>query len=341
MDNIYDFICILLFLVGLLFLVRYIRNVEGFANPSASKELYDIHTFFKPYPIAEICPIYNDVFQKVILSQKLDLQGKAYPNDIALEKAIKTVNVDIMAGPLQCPFQLPQTNDLDASLEFVRSLDPNILSKAMNTLLFCAVNVKTSIDNTNDVMLKRSSLAGNSFQKEGFITECSNFEMEAESVVPLQCIRPDQMKATEKEEIDSDNKLSQQIKQGKKIEITKKLLLITKNYTAFMKEFQEIVKAQVTDLSEKFLKAESNLQTVQTILNKTDGGIEGDERVRHQKVLDKSIEEKMNVEKQLKKMTLYQTFQDMSMTELIEITKKNQMEFKTVESKIKTGEISF
>jgi hypothetical protein len=93
---------------------------------------------------------------------------------------------------LPCPFTLPDTNNLDASLEFVRNLDGNILSKAMNTLLYCAINIKSAVNDANDAILKKPK------RVEGFLTECSQFEISAANVVPLQCIPAATMKATEK-----------------------------------------------------------------------------------------------------------------------------------------------
>lgn len=329
--TVYNSILFLIFLIGLFLLIRYIRSVEGFANPSV--EVYDLHEFFKQYPIGEICPIYNGVFQQVILTQKLDDAGKPYPNDIALEKAMKITSTDIIAGVLPCPFQLPETKNLDTSLEFARNLDPDILSKAMNTILYCAVNTKQAVNNTNDAILKKPPKP-----TEGFITECSNFELEAASVVPLQCIPASKMKATEQKEILSEDKPIQQVKQGKKIEITKKLLLITKNYTKFMEGFRTLLNQQVQDLSPKFLKLEAGISLLKKSLEQDLGE---DERQNTQKRLENLIADKTTTENLLKKMTLFQSYQSKSMAELITITKANQEEFKKLEGKMKSGEISF
>jgi hypothetical protein len=329
--TVYNSILFLIFLIGLFLLIRYVRSVEGFANPSI--ELYDLHEFFKQYPIGEICPIYNGVFQQVILTQKLDDAGKPYPNDIALEKAMKITTTDIIAGVLPCPFQLPETANLDASLEFARNLDPDILSKAMNTILYCAVNTKQAVNNANDAILKKPPRA-----TEGFITECSNFELEAASVVPLQCIPAAKMKATELEEIKSEDKTVQQVKQGKKIEITKKLFLITTRYIKFMTDFRTIINKQVEDLSPKFLKLEAGVELIKKRLEKDLGD---DERSEVQKRMESLVGEKTATENLLKKMILFQSYQYKSMAELITITKTNQEEFKKIEGKMKSGEISF
>lgn len=329
--TVYTTILFLIFLVCLFFLIRYIRSVEGFANPSV--ELYDLQEFFKQYPIGEICPIYNGVFQQIILTQKLDDQGKPFPNDIALENAMKIVNTDIIAGVLPCPFQLPESTNLDTSLEFARNIDPDILSKAMNTILYCAVNTKQAVNNTNDAILKKPPRA-----MEGFITECSSFELEAAPVVPLQCIPAATMKATEQEKINSEEKTVQQVKQGKKIEITKKLLLISRNYTKFMDGFRTQLNEQIQTLSPKFLQLEKGIELLKKSLEKDLGE---DVRENTQKRLENLVAEKNTTETLLKKMTLFQSYQNKSIRELIDITKANQEEFKTLEGKMKSGEISF
>ena len=327
---VYNSILFLIFLVCLLFLVRYVRSVEGFANPSP--EIYDLHEFFKKYPIADICPIYQSVFEKLITANKLDEQGKPLPNDIALQTAVNQLNKDIPIGPLQCPFALPAEKDLDISLEFVRGLDENILSKAMNTIIYCAMNTKSAVNDTNEAILKKPK------RTEGFITECSNFELEAASVVPLQCVPASTMKATEKQEIDAEDKTVQQVKQGKKIEITKKLLLIANNYATFMGGFRNVVNHQVKDLSPKFLKLETAVSLVKKRLEKD---LDDDERSEVQKQLEGLIDEKTRTEKLLKQMAITQSYQDKSMSDLIQICKKNLEELKVLEGKMKSGEISF
>jgi heme oxygenase len=146
------------------------------------------------------------------------------------------------------------------------------------------------------------------------------------------------MKADEQEEINSEDKPLQQVKQGKKIEITKKLLLISRNYTKFMGEFSTLLNQQVQDLSPKFLQLETGINNLKKSLEKDLGE---DERENTQKRLENLVGEKTKTETLLKKMTLFQTYQNKSMSELITITKANQEEFKKLEGKMKSGEISF
>lgn len=326
---VYNTILFLIFLLACLVLIRYVSSKEGFANPVV--EIYDLHEFFKSYPIAEICPIYNDVFQKILVSQKLDDQGKPFPDDIALENANKYLKTEIVAGVLPCPFQLPEKNDLDTSLEFAQALDSNLLSKAMNTLLFCAANIKKAIDDTNDAIRKKPK------RVEGFITECSSLELGAASVVPLQCVPPATMKASEKQEIESEDKTVQQVKQSKKIEITKKLLLLANNYASYMKEFRNVVNREVENLSKKFLQLEVSFEFIKKRAEKED---DDDARKEIEKSMDSIVKEKTSVQGLLQKMLLYQMYQDKSMTELIQVCKKNIAELKVLEEKMKTGEIS-
>lgn len=327
--TVYNIILFLIFLLGFFVLIRYIRSKEGFANPQV--EIYDLHEFFKKYPIGQICPIYDRVFQKAVLAEKLDEQGKPYPDDIAIERARGTVKKDIPIGVLQCPFQLPEKKDLDISLEFVRELDPNILGKAMNTLLYCAVNVKVAIDNTNEAIAKKPV-------RENFITECSTVEMNAAAVVPLQCIRPELLKGTEKAQIEAEDKVAQQVKQSKKIEITEKLLVIANNYAKYMDEFRKITKREVNNIGERYMKIQASADLYKNMLDKAGSD---DERDRLQKTYEKILEEKVQVEKLFKKMTLYDLYSTRPMSELITETIKLEEELKVIEGKMKSGEISF
>lgn len=326
---VYNTILFLMFLIVLFVIIRYIQSKEGFANPLV--EIYDLHEFFKPYPVGQICPIYDRVFQKAVLAEKLDDQGKPFPDDIALERANATVKKDIPIGVLPCPFQLPEKKDLDTSLEFVRNLDPNILGKAMNTLLYCAVNVKSAIDNTNEAIAKKPV-------RENFITECTTVELNAATVVPLQCIRPELMKGTEKAQIEAEDKVIQQVKQSKKIEITEKLLVIAKNYTTYMEEFRKITKREVNALGDRYMKVQQTSDLYKNMLDKAESD---DERDRLQKTYEKILEEKVQVEKLFKKMTLYDLYSVRPMSELISETIKLEKEFAKIEGKMKSGEISF
>lgn len=330
--DVYTTILLVLFLFVALLLLRYIRSKEGFANPEPQPELYDLNLFFKPYPLEDICPIFTPLFEELVKNESTDEQGKPIPNDIALENANKRLQMEVPTGRFPCPFAFPKQNDLETAVTFVESLDKRLLSKAKATMLFCVVSLQQSVDGAKKAIASIPKPSA-----EGFITECSSEEMALESVVPLQCIPPAKMKATEKAEIDKEDKTLQIQKVSKKQTIAKALALIASDFKAYESSYTQEINRSVQQITKEYLQAEANAQKAKKILEET----EDEEKAE---ALGKAVEKAAELagEKKgiLERLVQYQKIMYLSIPELV--TKANALsgEVKAIQQKFKSGQIT-
>jgi hypothetical protein len=325
--DVYNAFLLLLFLCTVLVLFTYIRSVEGFANPETTPEQYDIGLFFKAYPLTEVCPIYTSIYNQLVKGESTDSTGKPLPNDIAEENANKKIGLEITTGPFPCPFEFPTSNNLDTVASYVEKLDTRLLSKAKLTLMFCVVSLQTTLEGAKKAMAQIP-------KKEGFISECSPEELQYKTIVPLQCIPAETMKATEKQEIDTMDKQTQIQIVAKKQSIAKRLAAIYNDYKQFDVTYakisndaisslkKQVVSAQANaDLSEKFAKDSEN----QTIINAAGNAKE-----------DASIKKSM-----LERLLKYQQIMGKSIPELIAMSKALQAETTDLQRKLESGNLSF
>lgn len=215
----------LLFLVGFLLLLRYIRSSEGFSNP----ETYSLNAFFTEYPVARICPLYDTVFQKLVLTYKTDAAGHPVPDDVAVERATADVT-NAVPLRMKCPVSIPTDSDLDTTLTYVRGLEDDFLVRADATLTYCETALNSTRTKAKAAM---DTIPAGILPVEGFLTQCGSDELAAaetdRNALPLQCVVAETMKATDQQEITSAAvEHTQWTKQ--KQEISRKLLGIVKRY---------------------------------------------------------------------------------------------------------------
>ncbi len=226
----------MLFLLALLLVLRMIRTDEGFQNPI---EEYDLNLFFKDYPLDKICEIYAKGFPTVVNSFSLAENGDKVPESVAKLNAEDYLKKTLIGGIALCPFTLPKDSSLKTAFEFVRDLDETVLTRGMSTLLFFTANLQVSADTTREQLKK----------PEGFISECSADEIQYKEFVPLQCIPPETMKATEQAEINNVDRFEMQQRVSQKAQISKKLGTMVQNLQAFQKQFAEFNKLDIQKYS--------------------------------------------------------------------------------------------
>lgn len=326
--DVYTTILLVLFLFVALVLLRYIRSKEGFANPEPQPELYDLSLFFKPYPLEEICPIYTPLFDTLVKGESTDKQGKPIPNDIALENANKRLNSEVPTGPFPCPFVFPKKNDLDTAVTFVEGLDKRILSKAKATMLFCVVSLQQTVDGAKKGMASIPKKT-----EEGFLTECSPEEISLQATVPLQCIPADKMKATEKEEIDKEDKTVQIQKVAKKQTIAKTLGQIASDFKIYDESYKREVNKAIEQMTKDYQKAELDAQKAK----KTAEDSEDETIIKAAQNAAELAGEKKGM---LERFGQYQKIMNLSISELITKAKALDAEAKAIQNKFKSGQIT-
>lgn len=255
----------LLFLISFLFLLRYIRSPEGFENPPP--ETYSLDAFFAEYPVARICPLYNAVFQKLVLTYKTDTTGHPVPDDVAIANA--TAEIKKTVPNTLCPFPAPPTEtDLTTVAAYVNGLDDELLVRASATLTYCetaltkaltdakaaVATIPAGLLNEGFLLLPTSQEKFHSQSHrllEGFLTQCGPDELAAaetdRKAIPLQCVVAETMKATDQAAIDAVPPEEQKLRTAQKQAISRKLMSLVKH----------VVKAEEPSMSERIARAES------------------------------------------------------------------------------------
>jgi hypothetical protein len=312
---------LLLFLLAFLLLLRYIRSEEGFANPTGS-ETYDLNLFFENYPIQKACFYYEKILPEVVKNFSLDETGKQLPESIAKEGAEQYIRSSIVAGVPNCPFELPKSKNLSVAADFVKDLDEKLLAKAMNTLLFYAANIKVAIVNAKNA--EKQQAEG---MKEGFLTECSAVELAAQSVVPLQCIPAEKMKATEQQEINKVDKFEMEQRVSDKSAIAKKLQAMVVYMNEFLTDYKNITQSLISDLRKQVQRLEINYNLIK------------DETSKDAEFLAKRDDLKQKLDQKKNELTLtayYNYYSKLSMKKLADecdkLTVEKEASVKSLES---------
>jgi hypothetical protein len=312
---------LLLFLLAFLILIRFIRSKEGFENTPTNGETYDVNLFFEKYPIQKACEFFQRAEPKIVQSFSLDESGKPVPDSVAKISAERYIRTQITPGLVSCPFVLPKSKDLKEIYSFVNGLDDKLLAKAMSMLIFIATNSQVTAQNTKKAM--------EGFITEGFITMCSADELTAKAFVPLQCIPPDVMKASEQQVIDAVDKFDMEQRVSQKGKIAKKLLTLHTNLEAFKKENASIMGRLASDTQKQIAYLKSSYDLIKNV--KTDD----EEMISKREKLKAEIQKK---ETELLQYTYAAEFSVMTMPDLVkkceELEKQNESAIKTVESGI-------
>jgi hypothetical protein len=316
----------LLFLLALLLVLRMVRTDEGFQNQDQKQngEPYDLDLFFKNYPIARICEIYKKGFPTVVNSFSRDENGEIVPPSVANLNAQDYLNKTLLGGLVQCPFVLPKEKTLKPSYEFVMGLDDNLLVKAMSTLYFFATNLQLSVD------ASRNQMKG----MEGFISECSADELENKLIVPLQCIPPESMKATEQAEINAVDQFQMSQRVSQKGQIAKKLGILHKNLATFQQQFFEISKREVEKYSSKYKESSEKYEVwanPSDIVKMTNS---------EEKIVQKKQESKAEMDDNKTKLdtnVIYFKFSKVPMMRLVQTYNKLEKEVEGVADELEKG----
>jgi hypothetical protein len=310
------FLCILLFL----FIGKQLLK-EPFAD-LPTPEIYDIQLFFKSIPFSQICEVWLAAQSKLFLSFQADEKGMPLPQDIIQQKVNSFLKKEIPTGPLQCPFTFPDSNDLDTVHSFVMKLKNNLLEQAHRTLVFCAVQSQKDLTNSkNALSTKNKSI-------EGFITECTPTEILLKNSVPLQCIDPAVMKASEKEIIvkDSDHARKQKLKK----EIAEKLFALQKNFDEYLASAKKSWAATLDSSRKNLAAVEMSIEILKKKENEEDAS-----------KLQQLGEQKVAITNTIQTATSYIMFLPISYTEILDKTNKNIAEIKQLEKDVQSGKISF
>lgn len=313
----YSMLYILLFLLAFLLILRLIRSKEGFQNtPSPPKEFYDLTLFFKNYPVEKACIYFDKVLPKIQQSFSLDDSGKKLPKQIADLKAETYIKNNIITGILTCPFELPKSQLLSDSYEFVKKLDDMLLAKAMNIFIFYAANLQSTIDNSKKV--------------EGFLTECSAQELAARQIVPLQCIPPENMKATEQEQINSVDKFDMDTRVSQKSAIAKKLQTLVQNLQNFISEFNSFSTRIANDSTKEFISLKKSYEVIKDI------DTQNEKLQARKQDLNTQIGLK---EDEIKRLQMYVSFSSLPMLDLVKRCETLESQVASLQSKVESGAI--
>lgn len=313
-------------LLGILCLVAFLCiGKQLLKEPFADlpiPEVYDIQLFFKGIPFSKICDLWLQTLPKINQSFQVDDKGMSLPQDVIQQKVNQYIKTQIPTGPLPCPFVLPESTQLSVIHEFVIKLNDKLLEQAHRTLLFTAIQIQMDLQNS------KKALAGKKKLNEGFLTQCTLEELSVQQFVPLQCIDPGVMKATEQETIRKDPNHAQNQKIKK--EIALKLFALQKNFTTYLsnakQEWQKIL-----DSSRKTL---TSLEVQIEVLKKKEKEEDADK-------LRELGEQKQSVVDTIQKATLYTTFLPLSYTQILDQTTKNLAESKQLQQDIQSGKITF
>ena len=249
--------------LGLLFLLLlYIPSTEGFANPVV--EVYDFKKFFEPYPLDQICPIYDVIYQAAYKPEKVDAKGGPVPDDIAVQKTKATIAKDLSGAVFSCPFTFPKETELDTVHGFVKKLDELLLVKAYRMLLYCKGKLAGNLAAAQKSI---ADIPGQKAAAEGFITECSFEELLARDFVPLQCIDPANEKGDEQDSIQEMDPMVVASVVQKKKDITavlkKMAVALEKAYPAAKRPKMATLIKECNEIHAKLLDLQNKLQSGQ------------------------------------------------------------------------------
>jgi len=217
---------LLVIFIWILYLVR-----NGFREGFEVKEIYDSQLFFAPLRLVEICPFYDSLYQNVYKSEKVDESGQAVPDDVAKKKTEAYLANELAStGLIQCPYTPVNSTDINAVHTWVLSLDDKYLISYFGFLLYFAKSLQKTYD---DGVSSASEM--NKHKVEGFITECSRYELEAKDIIPLQCINPLTETVKDQTTLKSQDYYETQQALKKKIEITQKLKKLWDQVVLFKK----------------------------------------------------------------------------------------------------------
>ena len=304
----------ILCLVVFLFIGKQLLK-EPFAD-IPTPEIYDIQLFFKDYPFSQICDLWLASQPKIYQSFQIDEKGFSLPKDIIEQKVNTFLKKEIPTGPLTCPFISPESNDLDIVSSYVMNLKDNLFEQAHRTLLFCAIQAQKEIVNSKNSLKMKKSI-------EAFITECTPEELQLKSIVPLQCIDPAVMKASEKEILVQDS--DQQRKQKLKKEIAIKLSKLQNSYDQYLTTTKNFWTENLSNLNK-------SLAIINAGLNNVENGSEKYQQLSEQKI---------KISDQIQTATFTLSFLTMTPEKIIEKTKENLAETKQIQNDIQSGKISF
>jgi hypothetical protein len=311
----------MLFLLAFLLVIRMIRTDEGFQN---QPEEYDLNLFFNDYPLQKICEIYAKGFPTVVNSFSLTENGDKVPESVAKINAEDYLKKTLIGGIASCPFTLPKDPSLKAAFDFVSQLDETVLTKGMSTLLFFTANLQLSADTTK-AQLKKT---------EGFISECSADEIQYKEFVPLQCIPPETMKATEQAEINNVDKFEMQQRVSQKAQISKKLGTMVQNLQAFQKQFGEFNKLDIQ-------KYTANVQKWQVQYEIWNNPSEITKKFNSQeKIQEKKQQAKSELDKNKNNLAMaqyYSKFSSYTMKQLVETYMRLRQEVEGVANELEKG----
>ncbi len=311
----------MLFLLALLLVLRMIRTDEGFQNPV---EEYDLNLFFKEYPLEKICEIYAKGFPTVVNSFSLTDNGDKVPESVAKINAEDYLKKTLIGGIALCPFTLPKDSSLKTAFEFVRDLDETILTRGMSTLLFFTANLQLSAD-TSKEQLKKA---------EGFISECSADEIQYKEFVPLQCLPPETMKATQQAEINNVDRFEMQQRVSQKSQISKKLGTMVQNLQAFQRQFSEFSRIDIQKYSENLQKWQAQYElwsNPSEVFKKFNS---------EEKIQEKKQQAKSELDKNKNNLAMaryYSKFSSYTMKQLVDTYMRLQQEVEGVADELEKG----
>jgi len=254
------------FFIVLLLLIQYIRSEEGFADKPAA--VYDATTFFAPFSLDKICPVWTTVYTNLQAAYKTDASGHPQPEDVVK----KTTDADIVKvlplGPFPCPFSLPTSTEPSAVLSWLKEQNPNLLLQAHQTLVFCKTQLESTLSTAQASLSNIPVKEGFASQFTGLLTECSTEELLVKDSVPLQCIDPGVELGTEATQIKAQDQAATADATKAKTAITQILYKMWTNYTAAVPETQRIEFAPTithcNDIIAQLADIKAKLQSGQT-----------------------------------------------------------------------------
>ena len=318
----FEILLAILFILAFLLVGKQLLK-EPFADVP-TPEVYDIQLFFKAIPFSEICSLWLSILPKVNQSFQADEKGMTLPQDVVQQKTNQFLQTQIPTGPLACPVSFPDTNDLQTIHSFVLKLNDRFLEQAHRTLLFCAVEAQKELTNSKNALAQKKKPV------EGFLTECSPEEILLKNIVPLQCIDPAVMKATEKQIIDKDPNAKENQKLKK--EIAQKLAKLQTIYIAYLENAKQFWNQT---LSNSRIALATTEKSIDTLKEKNDDSDEASQKLQN------LMEQKQGLNSAVQTATYYTSFLPLSYEKIIEMTKKNLAETKQIQNDIQSGKISF
>jgi hypothetical protein len=326
--TIYNSILFLLFLIVSLWMIRYIRSEEGFANPST--EVYELQKVFKPYPLEKICPIYDSVYAGILKGEKTGPDGGPVPDDVAAMNAKKKIGEYVITGIFPCPFSFAKSSELGEVFKYVENMDPMILGKAYNTLLYCRASLDYAVQKGQEAVSKIPK----NLPTEGFITECSAVELQNQNIIPLQCVPPESMKASEQADILAEDKMIQIHKVYQKKEITLKLKQVLENFEGFRKSFQRNMAGELAAVEKALAETQRGVDLAKELFEKDKGN------ATYQRMLEDGGRQVEAQKMRRDLLSRFVKFQNESFDKMIEECGKSQAEVNRIQRALESGDFS-